>query len=313
VPRLITEAPADAIDLADLVDQLDSNSFNPKDEDEFAAWGPALKRLANNRDFLADVMLAELKQRCDAQVQGNQYGAPVIMLHRSDRYFIRANMWPAEADTLVRQSGTDPFFYHVPHDHNFSFLTVGYFGPGYWSDYYEYDYERVTGYIGEAVELRLVERSRLEEGKVMLYRAHKDVHLQLPADSLSVSLNIVETSPCTAFRDQYRFDIGTSTVAGIMTRTSLEPLLLLAAHHGGGNGVDLLEDFAARHPSDRVRWSALKALAGTAGDLDGRIATLERGTRDASPLVAQMARAMIAKLEQSREWVERPRPIQVAA
>ena len=41
----------------------------------------------------------------------------------------------------------------------------------------------------------------------MLYRAHKDIHLQLPADAMSVSLNIVETSHSIAFRDQYRFDL----------------------------------------------------------------------------------------------------------
>jgi len=313
LPRLITEAPTEALELADLVAELDGGDFNPKDEDAFAAWGPSLKRLGNNRSFLGDTMLAELKQRCDGQVRGNQYGAPVIMLHRTDTYFIRANLWPAEADTLVRQSGVDPFFYHVPHDHNFSFLTVGYLGPGYWSDYYEYDYERVTGYPGEEVDLRFVERSRLELGKVMLYRAHKDVHLQLPADSLSVSLNIVETSPCTAFRDQYRFDVRSSTVAEILTRTSLEPLLLLAAHHGGGNGTDLLHHFAARHPSDRVRWAALKALAGTASSLDGRISVLARGTGDASPLVAEMARTAIDKLEQSRSWIEQRELLEAAA
>jgi hypothetical protein len=313
MPRIIHEAPADAWELADLVADLDAGDFNPKDEDAFAAWGPSLKRLANNRSFLADVMLAELKQRCNEQVRGNQYGAPVIMLHRAENYFIRANLWPAEADSVVRQSGVDPFFYHVPHDHNFSFLTVGYLGPGYWSDYYEYDYGQVTGYLGEEVDLRFIERSRLELGKVMLYRAHKDVHLQLPADALSVSLNIVETSPCTAFRDQYRFDIGKRSVAGIMTRTSLEPLLLLAAHHAGGNGTDLLEDFAARHPSDRVRWAALKALAGTAHDLDGRIAVFERGTNDPSRLVTEMARATMEKLEQSRSWVEAPRQLATAA
>ena len=313
MPRLITEAPTDAIGLEELVAELDAGVFDPKDEDAFAAWGPALKRLANNRDFLADVMLAELKQRCHEQLRGNQYGAPVIMLHRADNYFIRANLWPAEADSVVRQSGIDPFFYNVPHDHNFSFLTVGYLGPGYWSDYYEYEYDQVTGYLGEEVDLRFVERSRLELGKVMLYRAHKDVHLQLPADALSVSLNIVETSPCTAFRDQYRFDLAAGTVAGIMTRTSLEPLLLLAAHHGGGNGTDLLDDFALRHPSDRVRWAALKALAGTADDLDARIATFERGTSDRSPLVAQMAQATIAKLEQSRAWIEAAPQMEAAA
>ena len=57
------------------------------------------------------------------------------------------------------------------------------------------------------VDLRFVEKSRLEQGKVMLYRAHRDVHLQLPADEMSVSINIVETSHSSVFRDQYRFDV----------------------------------------------------------------------------------------------------------
>ena len=90
-----------------------------------------LKKLANDRDFLADMMIAELKQRCDGQVRDNQYSAQVVMLHgRSNKFIIRANFWPALKDSVVRHSGTDPFFYGVPHDHNFSFLTVGYLGPG---------------------------------------------------------------------------------------------------------------------------------------------------------------------------------------
>ena len=88
------------------------------------------------------------------------------MLHgRSSKFIIRANFWPALKDSVVRHSGTDPFFYGVPHDHNFSFLTVGYLGPGYWSDYYEYDYGEVVGYPGEEVDLRFVEKSRLDAGQ----------------------------------------------------------------------------------------------------------------------------------------------------
>ena len=52
----------------------------------------------------------------------------------------------------------------------------------------------VVGFPGEEVNLRFIEKSRLDQGKVMLYRAHQDVHLQLPADAMSVSLNILETS-----------------------------------------------------------------------------------------------------------------------
>lgn len=314
MPRIIDCPTREAIDLEGLVDLLETSGFDPRDEDEFASWGEGLKKLGNNRTFLADRMIEELKESCGEQVRRNQYSAQVIMLHmNSQRFMIRANLWPAEADSVVRQSGTDPFFYHVPHDHNFSFLTVGYLGPGYWSDYYEFDYDAVIGFPGEKVDLRFVEKSRLEQGKVMLYRAHKDIHLQLPADSLSVSLNIVETSHGTTFRDQYRFDLESSTVAGIMTRTSLEPMLMLAAHHGGGNGIDLLDSFAKSHPSDRVRWAALRARAGAAKTLDERIAILEGGTRDPNRLVAEMARAAIAKLIEGRDWIEASPLLEIAA
>ena len=314
MPRIIECSTEESIELENLVELLETRGFDARDEEDFASWGHALKMLANNRDFLADLMIEELKQRCREQVRNNQYSAQVIMLHmNSQKFVLRANLWPAEADTVVRQSGTDPFFYHVPHDHNFSFLTVGYLGPGYWSDYYEFDYDEVIGFPGEKVGLRFVEKSRLEQGKVMLYRAHKDVHLQLPADSLSVSLNIVETSSTTAFRDQYRFDLESGTVTGILTRTSLEPLLMLAAHQGGGNGTDLVDSFGRGHPSDRVRWAALRARAGAAGTLDERIAILEAGTRDPSRLVAQMARGAVAKLIEGRDWIEAPPSLEVAA
>lgn len=305
MPRVIDAPTEDLLDLASVVDLLDSGDFDARDEDNFASWGQALKKLGNNRAFLADLMIDELKQRCSGQMRGNQYSAQVIMLHVSrNGYLIRANLWPAEADSVVRQSGTDPFFYHLPHDHNFSFLTVGYLGPGYWSDYYEYDYEQVAGVTGEAVDLKFIERTSLSQGKVMLYRAHRDIHLQLPADSMSVSLNIMEHSHATAFRDQYRFDIPGRSIAGILTHSSIEPLLMIAAHHGSGNGMDLVTHFADSHPSERIRWCALRARAGTAATLDERIALLEEGTRDKSALVAGMARRMVDQLERGRQWIE---------
>ena len=251
MPRVIDCPTDEKLELAELVEMLETGDFDSQDEDNFASWGIQLKKLANDRNFLADLMIAELKQRCDGQVRDNQYSAQVVMLHgRSQKFIIRANFWPALKDSVVRHSGTDPFFYGVPHDHNFSFLTVGYLGPGYWSDYYEYDYGEVVGYPGEDVNLRFIEKSRLEQGKVMLYRAHKDIHLQLPADAMSVSLNIVETSHSSAFRDQYRFDLENRKIDGIMTRMSLEPMLALAAHFGGGEGMDLLANFADS-PSQR--------------------------------------------------------------
>jgi len=305
VPRVIHCPDEDAIELGDLVAALNAEDFDPTDEDSFAAAGPLLKRLANNRDFLADVAVAELKDRCTRQSLENRYSSQVIMLHRaSEKYYIRANFWPSERDSVFKASGNSPFYYHVPHDHNFSFLTVGYLGPGYWSDYYEYDYRKVVGYPGEPVDLKFIEKSRLEQGKVMLYRAHKDIHLQLPADAMSVSLNIVEAAHSSAFRDQYRFDLATNTVDGIITRMSLEPMLALAAHYGGEEGMDLIDTFVGGHPSDRIRWSALRARAAAAPSLDARIQVFEDGARTDSRLVSAMAKREIARLEAGRAWIE---------
>lgn len=307
MPRVIDTATDEQIELAELVELLETGGFDSEDEDVFASFGPALKKLANNRHFLADLVMAELKQRCEGQVRDNQYSAQVIMLHSaSKKFIIRANFWPALKDSVIRHSGTDPFFYGVPHDHNFSFLTVGYFGPGYWSDYYEYDYDQVVGYPGESVDLRFVEKSRLEPGKVMLYRAHRDVHLQLPADEMSVSINIVETSHSSVFRDQYRFDVENRKVDGILTRTSLEPMLSLAAHYGGGEGMDLIAEFAAGHPSDRIRWCALRAWAAAAPTVDERIALYEAASGGSSLLVSAMARREVERLEAGRRWIEAP-------
>lgn len=210
---------------------------------------------------------------------------------RRGRYFIRANFWPSAGDPILRASGTEPFFYDVPHDHNFSFLTVGYLGPGYWSDYYDYDYEQVSGFPGEPVALNFVERSRLEQGRMLLYRAHRDVHRQLPADSMSVSINIVQTGAKQAWRDQYRFDLERCTVDGLLNLTPTETLVALSAHFA--RGAEVVEHFAARHPSDRIRFAAIRALAGRESDAAARTERLEQGARQANRFVSASCGALL--------------------
>ncbi len=292
------------LSLGDLIQALNDESFDPWDEESFAAAAPLLKGLANNRDFLAEIAIAELKDRCTRQSLENRYSSQVIMLHRaSEKYFIRANFWLSERDSLFKTSGASPFFYHRPHDHNFSFLTVGYLGPGYWSEYYEYDYEKVGGLPGEKVDLRFIEKSKLDQGKVMLYRAHRDVHNQLPADDMSISINIMEASNKLPFLSQYQFDVKKCEVAGILTRTSSEALLALAANHEG-NGRDLVESFAAHHPCDRIQFAALRELAGAEGGVDAGIAVLARGAGSADRFVAAMSAREMARLETNRRWIE---------
>src|SRR3546814_9195857 len=87
----------------------------------------------------------------------------------------------------------------------------------------------------------------------MLSPAHRAVNHQLPANEMSISLNIMEASPRQPFPIQYRFDVKRCEIAGILTATSTEALLKIAAHHGDGNAHDLVRSFAAHHPCDRIQ------------------------------------------------------------
>lgn len=297
MPRLIDPGAGDPIGLEDLIEAIENCGLDLRDEDALASLGPLLARLGRNRSFLGDLVIAELKARCAGQGVDNAYGAQVFMLKPSNgRYMLRANFWPAPGDAALRASGRAAFFYDLPHDHNFSFLTVGYQGPGYWSDYYEYDRGAVIGMPGEAAGLRFVERSQLTEGKVLLYRAGRDIHAQLPPEAMSVSLNILAYDRAQPWREQYRFDLATGTIAAGLTVAPSEALVAIAAHFGG---EDVARDFAARHPVPRMRVTALVALASAMPLRTDRLALFEAAADDPDANVAGHARLRIAAIEQA--------------
>lgn len=295
MPRLIEPGPGEAIELAGLVAALDAHPFDPRDEDSLADAGPLLARLGRNPRFLADLAIAELKTRCAGQAARSGYGGQSFVLEPANgRYLIRANFWPARNDAVVRASGTAAFLYDMAHDHNFAFLTYGYLGPGYWSDYYERDPAAAAGVPGEHAGLRFIERSCLSHGKLMLYRARRDVHCQLPPDSFSVSLNVLAHDPAGPWIEQYRFDLATGTVAGALSVAPAEALVTVAAGFGDGNGIDLAASFARRHPCPQMRVTALNALV-TAGAADP-VALLEAAADDPDRHVAGHARLRLAAI-----------------
>ena len=280
--------PVDSMiwNLEDCIDALDRQGFDPADDLSLQRGALMLRRLANNRQFLGDLVLAELKDRCERQCHSNNYSGQVLMLYQPKaNYFMRANIWPARDEAAVRESGEGAFLYGLPHDHNFDFLTVGYHGPGYWSDYYEYDHHSVVGQVGEQIALTFIERSRLEAGKVMLYRAHCDIHRQLPPDALSVSINIMHVTQQQRWMDQYRFDLENDTISGIISHNANAVLLGLAVLTGTGNGIDLAESFAASHNSERMRWESVQALAQAETDSVAQYRIYDRFSGSTSALV----------------------------
>ena len=289
MPRVIECPDERPCELGECLEALGASGFEPADESSLIHAAGWLRRLGNNRDFLADLMLAELAARHREDEGANAYGPQVVMLSAlGGEWFLRANIWPSRDEHLFRASGGNTFVYELPHDHNFDFLTVGYFGPGYWSDYWEYDYEAVAGAVGEDAGLRFIERSRLEPGKLIHYRAHRDVHSQLPPDALSVSLNVMHAGGAQEWTDQYRFDTERNTIAGVISAGASEVFLRLALGVGNAEARDLAERFARTHPSDRMRLSALDAQAGVLG-AEARDAPWRQAENGGSRLVAREA------------------------
>ncbi|ANU07402.1 hypothetical protein [Paraurantiacibacter namhicola] len=297
MPRVIEHHDTASCELGDCIAALAEHGFDPREEESLQHAARWLKRLGNNRDFLAQRMLAELMGERNGDEGGN-YSPQVIMLSPpGGDFFLRANIWPSENEASYRASGGSSFVYGLPHDHDFDFLTVGYFGPGYWSDYYEYDYGAVAGAIGEAAGLRFVERSRLETGKLMHYRAHRDVHAQLPPDSLSVSINVMHSGGAQGWLDQYAFDVEQDRIANVLGRSASEAFIRIAVGLGGDDALELAESFAKGHPSDRMRLTALEAQEGML-DVEARDDLWRRAEGSGSRLIALEAtrrrRAMAA-------------------
>ena len=291
MPRVIAVEDETVASLAEVSEALRQGGFRPDDEASLHHAALQLRRLGNDRTFLGDLLIAELAARHREDDGANSYGPQVIMLKPPGEgdFFIRANIWPSEDEHTMRASGAGAFVYSLPHDHNFSFLTLGYFGPGYWSNYYEFDYEEIAGWRGEPVALRFVERSRLEEGMIQLYRAHLDVHEQEPAESLSVSINIMHSAATQGWFDQYSFDAANCRIDRIVSNGSNEAFLRIAVGLGNEEARDLAWRFGKAHPSDSLRLAAWTALASVETGAEAREGVWQAAESSGSLLVTQEA------------------------
>lgn len=296
MPRVISCQDKAVYSVAECADALEHKGFDPQDEESLGHATLCLRRLGNDRAFIGDIMLDELKNR-HRQTQDSAYGAQALVLTKpANGFFLRANIWPSEQDQMFHTTGAHNFAYGAPHDHNFDFLTLGYFGPGYESDYYEYDHEAVAGYRGEEAGLRFVERVTLDPGKLMLYRAHRDVHSQIPPRSMSVSLNIMSIDAAQSWRDQYAFDLENNRITRPVSPTSTEVFLRAAIALGSDESCDLAEHFGRHHPVDRIRLASFHARGLAAKNTGERDHIWREAENSGSLLVSREAKRFRAEL-----------------
>lgn len=290
MPRVIDIEDSASCSLEECIAGLDALGFDPGDEGRLTEGARWLRRLGNNQHFLGDMLVRELEDHGQSELVDSAYSPQSLMLSGfRPGYFLRANIWPAKSDPVYRASGAGTFAYGLAHDHNFDFLTLGYHGPGYESDYWEYDYAAVTGLPGEAAGLRFTGRRTLTPCTILHYRAHRDVHAQWPPEKLSVSLNVMATNPAQGWYDQYAFDPANDTIARVLSPNSTEVFLRLAVALGSGAADHLARHLGATHPSDRLRMAAFEARAEQVAGLAEADAVWREAERSGSRMVATLA------------------------
>lgn len=297
MPRVIANTQDSAATLEETVEAV-AQGFDPQDESSLLDAAARLERLGNNRDFLGDLLIAQLWEGYRDTLAEAAYGPQVIVLSApSGGSFLRANIWPGEGESCFRASGAGSFDYGTAHDHNFDFLTMGYFGPGYRSEYFEIDYREIAGWRGERAALRFVESSTLHEGRLLHYRAHRDVHAQYPPETTSVSLNLMHMHAGQGWYDQYGFDLQRHRVTGVLNPGASETFLRCAVALGEDEALDLAQQFGRHHPSGRMRLACFEARAARMADDNHRDALWREAEAAGNLMVAQEARQQRAALE----------------
>jgi hypothetical protein len=198
------------ISLAEFVDEMRGHDVST--EDGVAAAGELFAALNANKSVLVEHITGLLKQLRDDD-QMNEYTGQTFMLHLDPRYFIRANAWlPAAYEPLKPHAESNQFFYGMPHDHNFTFMTAGHYGAGYRTTIYEYDGITKNYGVGERAATTFLEDTMLPEGKIMVFRASRDIHTQYAPDEFSISLNVMTLNPHELERTQRIFADDCETV-----------------------------------------------------------------------------------------------------
>jgi hypothetical protein len=116
MPRVIANTQDGAATLEETVEAV-AQGFDPQDESSLLDAAARLERLGNNRDFLGDLLIAQLREGYRDTLAEVAYGPQVIVLSApSGGSFLRANIWPGEGESCFRASGAGSFDYGTAHD-----------------------------------------------------------------------------------------------------------------------------------------------------------------------------------------------------
>ncbi len=144
-----------------------------------------------------------------------------FILGQNEFCAVRVNLWPTLDGTEThKEDELKIHSYEDAHDHNFDFLTIGHFGPGYDTDIYTYDRESVSGFSGEEVDMTFTSSERLDIGKTLWFFSGVHIHTQGVPQSPSASINIVFKDPLENSKPQFYFDLNQRKIRRLTDNTT---------------------------------------------------------------------------------------------
>jgi hypothetical protein len=237
---------SEIIGVDECVDELKSN-LDPRSEDSYLQCADTLKKLSNNKQFLGEYLNDLLTQALNGK--HFQRSTRIFPFYECESFTLRALIWEPVPEGV---NGAQ-FFYNIPHDHDFDFITVSYFGPPLASQVYQYDNTLISGYPGEPVAIEPQGKLAVEPGTVHFYRAGKDIHTQLAPPSLAVTLNVI--GPKRVSRSPWWFDVDQGKIVDWVDHTeNAQTLLIRAAQHlFNDETAELVRDLSLTSPSPVIR------------------------------------------------------------
>ncbi|MCW7548201.1 hypothetical protein OO184_09695 [Photorhabdus sp. APURE] len=165
------------------------------------------------------------------------------------------------------QARSIPFSYRYAHDHAFDLMSVGFFGPGYRTSLYGFDYSQIEQSDSGETLFSYAGDMFLEEGDIIYYYANKDVHIQHEPVSLSASLNLIIPKSIPSVR-QTIFELSESAgrIVGkpifnnLQRVISQRSIFSLMAYQGNLRTQKLLIHIAKNHQSEEARAMAWAAI-----------------------------------------------------
>lgn len=249
------------LSLTQLFQEAEAIRSQPFTEPYIAECAALLARL----NASADLLWSHLESLNKAEDWLASFSAPQsIILGRSESFAVRANIWLPVKQSAFQAHERDLYAYHdVAHSHNFRFLTISHFGPGYLTDCFEVKSDEIEGWPGERVNFLGECQKRLTADEVLHFRPYRDVHVQREPEQLSISLNLMFRKEPRSY-DQLFFDLDSRTVVSAPFDTLANRragAMRIAALMGDTDTLEFLDEVASSHEHVGLRINAARALA----------------------------------------------------